>query len=341
VFAKIFESLYLKVLVNIVVERAKTLVYIEMCSKKGVVSSVQEEFNTTNLSPKMYEFITAYTKESPYFYISILDMSPYQGAIPSCLKNRLEYYTDLSTSEYKCYDKKWTYYTSKSDIYEIENKYEKIGIDYIFSPFSLLNHFFIDKIVNNLAMYILVQDSFLSLAIFEKSQLVYAHHLDMMTKDDVDDILLSEDINDEDLLLSTDNAIELDDIELPSEESDELDNFGNIEDLDAIEEIDEFSENKDIEEELLESDIDVVPANESQFNEDYQRFTLIQSAVGHFYKDAKYESRFIENVYIADGVGVTSDLKKYLEEEMFFNVYVRHIEIDTEVCELAKAELGI
>jgi len=46
-------------------------------------------------------------------------------------------------------------------------------------------------------------------------------------------------------------------------------------------------------------------------------------------------------MYIADGVGVTNDLKKYLEEEMFLNVYVRRAEIDAEVCELTKKELGL
>lgn len=335
---KLFEFLYLKVFVNIVVERAKTIVYIELCSKKGVVNSVHEEFETTSLNNKMYEFITTYTKESPYFYISILDMSSYQGAVPTCSKNRLEYYVDLSTSEYKCIDNNWTFYTSKSDLYEIEVKYEKLGVDFIFSPFVILDTFFADKIKSNLAMYILVEENFLSLAIFENSKLLYAQHLDMMNKDDTDDVLITENMDDA-LLLDADDSVELDDIDIPT--TDELDDFGNIEDLDKIEEIDEFADNKDVEEELEESDVDLAPADESKFNEDYQRFSLIQSAVGLFYKDERYESRFIENVYIADYVGVTSDLKKYLEEEMFFNVYIRKIDLPLEVCELAKAELEI
>ena len=113
--AKFFEALYRKVLVNIVVKHASTVVYIELYSKKGDIDNVNAEFETIKLDEKMLEFITSYTKESPYYYISILDISSLQGALPTCAKNRLAYYYDLSNCEYKCYDGKWTYYTAKTE----------------------------------------------------------------------------------------------------------------------------------------------------------------------------------------------------------------------------------
>jgi len=125
--------------------------------------------------------------------------------------------------------------------------------------------------------------------------------------------------------------------------SDAFDDFSDIQDLDSLEEIDEFSENKDIEEEFYRDDEEeeLAPGSEEGFNEDYQRFSLIQSSVNHFYKDEKFESQFIENVYIADAVGISSDLKRYLEEEMFLSVYVRHLELGVEVSELARVEVGL
>jgi len=337
VLSTILESLYLKVLVNIVVQRESTLVHIELCSKKGIVEEVSTEFNTTLFNNQMHDFISEYIKESPYFYIAILDTSIVQGAIPTCEKNKLNYYYDLSMSEYKCFDNKWIFYTAKNDICQIEREYEDIGVDMIFSPFVVLANFFQDKIDNNLAMFVLVQDGCISVAVFENSQLLYAEHLDILTGDESDDILLTEDID-----LDLDSGIDLEDIDVDDGGIDALDEFGDIEDLDSLEDIDEFSESKDVEEELYESDESLPEDEENEaFNEDYQRFTLIQSAVSHFYKDDKYESRFIENVYIADGVGVTNELKKYLEEEMFFNVYVRHADLAIEVCELAKMELDL
>ncbi len=338
---KIFESLYVKVFVNIVVKRFSTVVYIETDGKKGLQRSAEEEFEVLELDEKMHDLITAFTKESPYNYVSVLDMSQSQGAVPTCKKNRIEYYTDVEDIEFRCHNNAWAYYTARENLTSIRKKYAAIGVDYIFSPFSILSYFFKDKIDGTLAMYILVQESFLSLAIFENSQLLYAHHLDMMKKEDFDGIHLEDDENDGDLLLGEDDAIDLDDISLDDTEPGELEDFANIEDLDSIEDINEFSENQDIEEELMESTDTLEEADETQFNEDYQRFTLIQGSVGEFYKDPRYESRFVENVYVADAVGVTKEFKKYLEEEMFFNVYVRRTDLALEVCELAKEETGV
>jgi len=135
-----------------------------------------------------------------------------------------------------------------------------------------------------------------------------------------------------------DDSIDLEDIDA-IEDIDLFDDFGDIEDLDSIEDIDEFSESKDLEEEFHQ-ELEEVPLNEADgFNEDYQRFALIQSAVNHFYKDERYESEFIENIYVADGIGVSRDLKRYLEEEMFLSVYIRKIELVSSICELSRLEL--
>lgn len=335
-----FETLYNKVLVNIVVKRSSTDVYIEICSKKAVVEQVKESFDTIVMGHKMVEFINSYTKESPFFYISFLDLSKDQGALPTCEKNRLGFYHDLSALEYKCYDKKWTYYTSQTDLYALEKRYSAIGVDFVFSPYLILSDFFKDKISTSMAMYILVQDSFVTLAVFDQGELLYAQHLDMETISEKEDEVLSS-IEDEDVDLEIEQSINLEDVDV-TDVMDDLDDFGDIEDLDSIEDIDEFSEDKDLEEELYEAVEEIVEEDhEDSFNEDYQRFSLIQTSLSHFYNDEKYESTFVETVYIADGVGVSGDLKHYLEEEIFLNVYLRRMDISMEVCELTKRELKL
>lgn len=334
--SKFFESIYQKVFVNIVVRSTSTDVYIELCSKNDVVDNVENSFDTTKMSEEMLEFITSYTRETPFHYISVLDMSPSQGALPTCSKNRLSYYYDVSASEYKCHNQKWTYYTSKSDLYDIERRYKDIGVDFVFSPFSLLSNFFKDKIDSNLAMYILIQDEFVTLSVFDNSELLFAEHLNMENSHENDDLLMDDSSQELDL----EEGIDLEDVDV-MDSGDSFDDFSDIEDLDSLEEIDEFSENKDVEEEFYHEEEKLVEENEDGFNEDYQRFSLIQSSINHFYKDKKYESQFIENVYIADGVGISSELKRYLEEEMFLSVYVRHLELGVEVAELARMELGI
>ena len=336
--AKFLEALYNKVIVNIVVKRSSSDVYIELCSKKEVLEHAKQSFKTVTLNKEMLEFINGYTKESPFYYIALLDVFSDQGAVPTCTKNRLSYYQDMSAMEYRCYDEKWSYYSAKTNLYDIEKVYSKIGVDFIFSPFSLLTHFFKDKISGHISMYILVQDTFISLAVFENQELLYADYLDMETSGESEDEILSHDISDIDL--NNDDAIDLEDMDA-IEDIEDLEDFGDIEDLDSLEEIDEFSENRDIEEELFESDEPIVESDETNFNEDYQRFSLIQTSLGHYYNDKKYVSNFVENVYIADGIGVSNDLKRYLEEEMFLNVYIRHIDISMEVAELSRMELDL
>jgi hypothetical protein len=190
----------------------------------------------------------------------------------------------------------------------MEKRYAKIGVDFVFSHYSGLSNFFKDKISTTLAMYLLVQDGFISLSVFDNGTLLYAEQLDMETiSEDADEILTSMD-DEAEINLDIEQSINLEDI------MQALADFGDIEDT-------------------------TEEPHETSFNEDYQRFSLIQTSLSHFYNNEKYDSTFVEAVYIADAVGVSSDLKHYLEEEMFLNVYLRRIDINMEVCSLAQKEL--
>ncbi|MBN2815838.1 MAG: hypothetical protein JXQ67_04095 [Campylobacterales bacterium] len=340
---RLLETLYNKVFVNILLEGSRTQVYIEVCSGNTpfeVLENAHKSFDTNVLSAELVAYIQSFTKETPYFYIAILDTSLEQGAIPTCDKKRLAYYHDVSACEYKCSADNWTFFTSKSDLYALEKKYHKVGLDFVFSPFTLLAHFFKDKQHANFVMFVLVETAAISLMIFENTRLVFADYLDMHHIPEED--ALSSGELDDDFDLDLEDSIDLEGIDVDAQEMEMIDDFGDIEDLDSLEEIDEFSEHKDIEEELLEAvqepEGSSGVATKDSFNEDYRRFALIQSAVGHYYKDERYASSFIENVYVADGVGMSSEFKRYLEEEMFVNVYIRQADIAMEMCELAKME---
>lgn len=335
--ANFLESLYNKVIVNIVVKHTSTDIYIELCSKKGTISSEQKSYDSLFLTKEMIEFISSEIKESPYYYISVLDLSSRQGAFPTCAKNRISYYYDVSESEHRCHDDGWTFYTSKIDLYAIEKTYAKVGVDFVFSPFSLISNFFKDKIHSNGAMYILIQESSLALTIFDNGRLLFAEYMDI-DKEQEDD----EDINvqelDEGEELDIDIGIDLEEIDV----IDDLDDFGDIEDLDSLEDIDQFSDSQDVEEEFYEENMELSEEGvDDSHNEEYKTFTLIQSSVGKYYADEKYEGSFVETVYIADSIGKSVELKRYLEEEMFLNVYMRHIDIASELSSVTKLELGI
>jgi len=328
---KFLETLYSKVFINIIVDNSHTTVYIEVCSKNNIVDTIEKTFKTTGINTKVYEFVKLYAKESPFNYISVLDNSPSQGAIPTSKSSEMGIYTDIdSTKTISLND--WSVYSSEYDLNSIVNEYESIGVDFIFSPFLIMSRFFKDKINNTLSMFILIESNYLSMAIFDNSHLLYGEYIDVRHQND-DDLLMNASLDDD----STDiGDINLDEIDIDEDSS--LDDFADIEDLDSTSEINEFSEAKEIKEVQHDAADDTIDS--VGFDEDYKRFLLIQHSLNIFYKDDKYDSQFIEHVYIADSIGITNSLKKYLEEEMFLSVYVRKIELCVEVSEMAKAELN-
>lgn len=330
--SKFLETLYTKVFINIIVENLHTVVYIEVISRDKVIATIEKNFDTTSINAKMYEFISLYSNESPFYYISLLDNSSTQGAIPTTIPSEMNQYIDINSLKYISL-KDWSVYTSEYDLDAIKHEYRSIGVDFIFSPFLIMTKFFKDKIDKTLSMFVLVGSNFLSLSVFDNSKLLYSQH--MSTQHHKDDELSMDSSLDESSLLD-DDFIDLDEIEM-DDDLDSLNDFANIEDLDMSSEIDEFSDAQEIEKIINHEDDDV---SADGFDEDYQRFLLIQKSLRTFYKDEKYQSQFIESVYIADGAGVSSNLKGYLEEEMFLSVYVRKIDLPTSVCDMAKAELN-
>ena len=342
---KIGSFLYHKVFINIYLKNNALVVYVEKRSRKGIVFSEEKIFNTITLDDDMIKYINFFIKDTPYFYVSILDSSTTQGAAPTCEQIDISKFYDRSLSKYRCFDDKWSYYTSRYDLDEIENNFSDLGLDFVFSPFIVLANFFKDKIETTLSIFLLVQDYSISLSIFDNSQLLFAQQLNIKNEFDSDDFEINED-EDEDVSIEEpqEESVDLDSIDL-DDNLDDLDVFGDIEDLDSIEEIDEFA---DIEEELEEEDLaEKTTSNnhsnsaehEELFDEDYQMFTAIQASIKIFYDDARYNSEFLETIYIADSIGISGDLKTYLEEEMFLSVYVRQINLSSEIAELVQVEL--
>ncbi|MCF6330529.1 MAG: hypothetical protein L3I99_03150 [Sulfurimonas sp.] len=320
--------LYTQIYINIISNAKETVVYTEELHHNGSSDNYEEVFNSTN-KEDIYEYIQSIAKKSPVHYISILDNSPSYGAIPTCSQEDKKLHYNVSDFNNICTPNEWSYYTSKADLLELQGRYHKVGLDFVFSPFIILSNFFKDKIASDIAMYILINEDNLTLSIFENNKLLFALNLDMQNQDlDSSDELLM-DIDDEELNLDDLASIDLENIDV-DDDIESINEFDDIEDLDTFDEMEEFSQDMAEDENTLDE--------QSDFGVDYHRFSLIQSAVNNFYQDKQLESKFIEIVYIADSVGVNSELKKFLEEEMFLSVYIRKMDLTHELCELSKAE---
>ncbi len=338
-FSSLKKHLYNNIYINILQNSNTLKVYVEELSYNGTSEIFEKIFKSSERS-KMFEFALENMKKSPISYVSILDPSLSQGAAPACLKKDIEKYCELDDFEYVCVDKSWAFYTSKFDLLELKGRYKKTGLDFIFSPFLLLRNFYKDKIKNELSLFILVNEDYMSVCIFDRSQLKYASLLDLQQESASDDELIMDEDDEEELILDEikNNSVDLEGIDV-DDDIEGLDDFDELDDLDGFDDMDDFEDNGDMQEAPKESQMSVEDMVEGDgFGEDYHRFSLIQSAVGMFYKDPKFDGDFIQNAYIADGVSLSPEFKKFLEEEMFLNVVIRKIDLAQEICDLAKAE---
>jgi len=339
VLSTLKKYLYNNVYINILQSSNNINVYVEEISYNGSSENFEKNFKSSERSA-MLEFVVANMKRSPINYVSILDPSLTQGAAPACTPKEIEKYCDLEEYEYVCVDDSWSYYTSKFDLLELKGRYNKTGLDFVFSPFYMLENFYKDKVKGEISLFILVNEDYMSLSIFEKSNLKYASLLDLQQESESDDELIMDEDDEEELILDEiqSNSVDLEGIDV-DDDIEGLDDFDDLDDLDGFDDLDDFEDSEDLDETYEDNDKPVEDIIEGDtFGDDYHRFALIQSAVNNFYKDPKFDSEFIQHAYIADGISLSPEFKRFLEEEMFLNVVIRKIDIEQELCDLAKVE---
>ncbi len=311
---------------------------------KKVLFKEHKRFEDSEPSKAFFTCIQKFTEQSPLYYIALLNPDPNQGAIEGCSSYDIHEEGEESGAKTLCRKEKWTLYTSQRELDRLKGRYATVGLDFIFSPFSIIEHFFADKISGDFAMYALAQKDSFSVAFFGNGKLEFAHHYPLnsshmiIEESSVAGFAIDAVHEEEEKGIRLDDIENLDDLDI----IDELDDLSDIEDLDALEEIAEFSEDAPTleEERSHEPQGGELKEKMDRFNDDFLRFELIQKTLSKFYAGEHCHNRFIETVYIADAYGSGADFKRYLEEELFLNVLIRKIDLGDVVIALAQEEVG-
>jgi hypothetical protein len=340
----VIERFYRKIFIAIVQDGGGYDVRIVLQKKAKTLSKEGKRFEGESSYSDLRTCIRKYCEESPLHYVALLNLKSKQGALPECFGHTTDELEEISAAKTLCRNGEWLLYTSLRELDSLQGEYKGIGLDFIFSPFSILEHFFADKIKGSFALYALALNDSFSVALFEEGKLEYAHHYPMheekslsIEDETLDSFAVGIKMEDEiEKGISLDDIESLDDLDI----LEELEDLSNIEDLDSLDDIVEFSEDElTFEEKRLSSPKgDSMKKQMDQFNKDYHRFELIQRTLIRFYGGERCRNRFVETVYIADGYGSGSELKRYLEEELFLNVLIRHIDVADEVVALSILE---
>ncbi len=328
IFNNILSKLYPKIYISIVVSVLETCVCVEICSSKKILKTDVKVFNGSKVTDNMITFISEYKKESPFFYISLLDYSDNQGAIDGCIVKEEE----RDTVEMVCHGS-WSSFTSKASIKQMQHFCLPLELDFIFSPFTILWNIFSQKMDEDRSkLFVLFSEDIAVISIFHNNMLRYADVVDMK-------IAIETNLDDEVEIESLeDDSIDFEDINLEGldveENIDDLSNLQELDDSESFDDLDDFADTaKNIKEAIKEEvqEVDISTQN-------YKQFLIIQNALHHFYTDHEYKSEFIEVAFIAVQHLNYLQLQQYIEEELFLKVHIRKIDLCRELISLAKKE---
>ncbi|MBV5335223.1 MAG: hypothetical protein JZU49_05400 [Sulfuricurvum sp.] len=341
-------GLFQKIFVAIISDKDGYDIQTIVVKKKKTLHKESRHFEGDVPSPVMIRYINDVIDPSPFCYISTLNLHANQGAYVGCSKPAEALQNqDTVGIQTLCRDEKWTQYASQDALYQLRSHYNTIGLDFIFSPFSMIEFYFADKIKNSFALYAFGMPELFSVAIFDDGKLEYAHHY---ARGSSKSATIDEEVSEMEFTSSSlghevaEGTILLDDIEDLEDLDllDDLDSFGDIADLDDLDEVSEFSDDTLTPEEIRQErdhNTNAVKNEIDDSSEEYARFEFIQKTLQRFYASSHCHNRFIETVCIADSSSGGDELKRYLEEELFLNVLIRKVDVCEGINALAQAEV--
>jgi len=305
------------------------IVYEESCNIKqkiikGSKMLHKEEFNfdiksKDALGAKVTSFINSLQDEYENTYIALFLNSPGQGVIPGCDESKLErFHIDKKSVKTICKEKSFLMYSTWIDIKWADKLFKKTGLDFIFSPFLVLD-FFISKSMkkesynpNETVLYLLNSKNSITMMIMHGTKLLYGSFFNTSTEDEL-------------LNIDYDNEIE-------SMGMEELD-LDNIDEM-GMDDILDVSNSSNYVSTILDDSI-------SLSEQDERIIKYINASLKEFYEDELYESDFITVTKIYDDVGINEGILKFLENDLLLDTSAENISISDVVLELSiKEALG-
>ncbi len=115
-------------------------------------------------------------QESSLAYVALLETASSQGLLSDCRGSEA---IDMSSVDKICVENRWGIYISKDDLFERQKMYKNVGLDFLFSPFSLLYSFYEQKIKESDGLYLLMDGDLIVSAVFKEGVMIYAEQISM------------------------------------------------------------------------------------------------------------------------------------------------------------------
>ncbi len=335
---KIIQKKFSNVFIAFISEKNEYVLKYIVVKNGNIIKRDEKRFATDGdrgLSSDIKEFLFSIKEKYRFVYTSFLLDSLSQNCVSTCKDDDMSKYNIDKDKIIKiCVDETWMVYTSKTDIKWVEEIFEEVELDFIFSPFLVLNNFIHKpEYRNRSTVHMQYMENSLTILIFNKKNIVFSAFFKIPYKEfnfEEDEELKPE---------SSENiteGIEIDNIE---SEDEEFEGFVDITKFEDEDEDEDFNESEDI----LNSVQEDIKSSTLEDLELYGReviiFKYLQSAIEEYYKNSNYDSEFIEDIIIYNDSNISNDIITMIENDLFLNVEIHNVDVKEEMINMSIKEV--
>ena len=161
-----------KIYIILVPTMHSTMVYAQLQYKKKTIKQFDRQSFENAKSLK--EYVQFIERESSLSYTVLLACDQEQGLLSSCSH---QHGLEMSSVEKVCYTNDWGIYIDKDGLFELQKKYRCIGLDLLFSPYTLLAFEHREKIKNVSGLYLLITPKYLVAMVFKDKKAYFTELL--------------------------------------------------------------------------------------------------------------------------------------------------------------------
>lgn len=165
---KTLESLLPKLFITLIPSEEGVQLYAEL--RKNARMIKRFEVQTFKNAESLEQRVRRLERESAVSYISLLETEAVQGLLRDCIRMEV---ADPSHFEKICVDDKWGVYMERDALFERQREYKSVGLDFIFSPFSLLYNVYQQSMQKDDGLYLLLGEGFLAGSVVKEGVLLY------------------------------------------------------------------------------------------------------------------------------------------------------------------------
>lgn len=350
-FKNIVQKNLSNVFVSVLLNHGECLMRCKIYKGGRIVQSWNKTFqnnSTEDIDIYAKKYLLNLQDEYNFVYISFLLNSMGQGAIDGCeAGDFLNHSVDLQSVSHISVDKKWSCYASFIEIKWAKNLFEGTGLDFLYSPFVVLNEFIAgQKPRSSPVLYLLNCQDFFILSVYKQGHLLFGAFF----KTQSDDIFISsepeevEHWNTEKAQDNVESLISLDEQNVSNSHMEELTSLDDLSDIGDLSSEDSFSDventrvlgkfGQDFDKDISETDSDV-----ELYGRDILVYKFLRSSMDEFYKNPLYRSEFIEEIVVFDNYEITSDIISTIESELLMDVEIHKVDIADKMCDMAIKEV--